>query len=102
VAEVTVDRMLTIAQAAEIAQVHEKTIRRAIKASRLKASRIGEAGAFRIRREWLEEFIEDAVVASPEPSGDEVTAPSTLAAPRPVRRRGQRGRIAVREGMGRT
>jgi excisionase family DNA binding protein len=84
--------LLTVEDAAGRAQVHPETVKRAIRSGRLRASRLGERGAYRIREEWFDEWIDGQSVALDASADD--------------RRRGAvrgsrtRGRLAVGEGMG--
>lgn len=56
------DRLLTPADAAERCQLSTKAILRAIRAGRLRASRLGERGALRIRESDVDAWIEESVV----------------------------------------
>lgn len=84
--------LLTIEDAAGRAKVHPETVKRAIRSGRLRASRLGERGAYRIREAWFDEWIDSQPVAAEALADD--------------RRRGvargsrTRGRLAVGEGMG--
>ncbi|MGK2877860.1 MAG: helix-turn-helix domain-containing protein [Solirubrobacterales bacterium] len=69
-------QILNVTQAAEYAGVSPKTIYRAINARRLTHSCIGESKCYRIRREWLDAWIdESAVAAEPASSGFVITQP---------------------------
>lgn len=64
-------RLLTVEDAADVCKVHPKTVRRAIWNGRLRAARLGERGAYRIRTEDLDNWIEASVVLvekAPDPS----------------------------------
>lgn len=52
--------LLTTAQAAEVLQLSEYTLREMLKRGEVKSVRIGRA--YRIRPEWLESFIERQAV----------------------------------------
>ena len=85
----------TVEDCARRAQVHPKTVLRAIRAGRLRAARLGERGAYRIRPEDFWAWFDGSVIGeeqAPLP-GVEWTERS--------RRRGA-GRLVVHEGMGRT
>jgi excisionase family DNA binding protein len=56
------DRLLTPTDVAERCQVSTKTVLRAIHRGRLRASRLGEQGAYRIRAVDVEEWIEASVL----------------------------------------
>ncbi len=84
--------LLTVEDVAERARVHPKTVKRAIRSGRLRASRLGERGAYRIRQEWFDQWI-DGQSAVRDSS---VLDPPDIARPAPRRR----GRLAVGEGMG--
>src|SRR5690242_9321909 len=62
------EKLLTPADVAELCQISTKTVLRAIRAGRLKASRLGEHGAFRMRAEDVGRWIESGVVADPRPA----------------------------------
>src|SRR4051812_45380760 len=61
------ERLLTPTDIAERCQVSTKTILRAIGSGRLRASRLGTRGAYRIRAADLEEWLQAAIVAPPAP-----------------------------------
>ena len=84
--------LLTVEDAAERAQVHPETVKRAIRSGRLRASRLGERGAYRIREEWFDEWIDAQAVANKPPG----LRPHDGGHRSPRRR----GRLAVGEGMG--
>lgn len=87
-----VSELLTVEDAAERARVHPETVKRAIRSGRLRASRLGERGAYRIREEWFDEWID----------GQSVAADYSVLDPRDAVRRSprRRGRLAVGERMG--
>ena len=76
---------LSVAEAAEYIGVSTKTIYRAIDSRRLKHARIGQSKCFRIRPEWLDEWIDGAAV-EPEPAVSEVAVRHAAAPPRTARR----------------
>ncbi len=84
--------LLTVEDAAERARVHPETVKRAIRSGRLRASRLGERGAYRIREQWFDEWIDDQAPAR----DSSVLNPPGIARRSPRRR----GRLAVGEGMG--
>ena len=49
---------LTIKQACPVAQVGPKLLRREFKAGRLRAARIGNRRDIRIRRDWIDAWLE--------------------------------------------
>lgn len=55
------DRLLTPADVAERCQISAKTVLRAIHRGRLRASRLGEQGAYRMREADVDEWIEASV-----------------------------------------
>ncbi|HXG89542.1 MAG TPA: helix-turn-helix domain-containing protein [Vicinamibacterales bacterium] len=52
------DPWLTATDAATYLSVHTATLRRAIKAGALRAARVSGRTAIRIRRSWLDEYME--------------------------------------------
>jgi excisionase family DNA binding protein len=73
---VSTEHLLTVAEAARFAGVSEKTIYRAIEARRLKHARIGQSKCYRIRPQWLDDWIDDcAVEAEPAVSGFAIEHP---------------------------
>lgn len=48
---------LRIAEVAAIAQVHEATVRRAIRAGLLRAVRVNAGRSLRTRQEWVDEWL---------------------------------------------
>jgi len=68
----TADPWLTLQEAAAELRIGATTLRSAIKGGRLRAARItGPRSAHRIRRSWLEAYLEHAATGGPWP------APST-------------------------
>jgi len=53
---------LTLRQAARQAQVCEATLRRELKAGRLRAVRVGGRRSWRVRPEWVDRWLEGASV----------------------------------------
>jgi excisionase family DNA binding protein len=49
---------MTLKQGAERAQVSEATVRREAKAGRLKAVRVGGRRSWRLRPQWVDEWLE--------------------------------------------
>jgi len=49
---------LTLKQAAEVVQTHEATLRREIQRDRLRAARVGGRKSIRLRRSWLDAWLE--------------------------------------------
>ena len=62
------ERLLTPSDVAERCQVSTKTVLRAIHRGRLRASRLGEQGAYRIREADAEQWIESCVLEVPAPT----------------------------------
>ena len=56
------ERLLTVGDAAEMCQVHRKTVTRAIRSGRLRAARLGARGAYRLRPEDVDQWVADSVV----------------------------------------
>jgi excisionase family DNA binding protein len=82
---VSTEHLLTVAEAAGFAGVSEKTIYRALDSRRLKHARIGQSKCYRIRREWLDDWIDDsAVEVEPAVSGFAIERP--VSPPRTARR----------------
>jgi excisionase family DNA binding protein len=52
------DPWLTLQQAAAIVQIHEATLRREIHCRRLRSARIGGRKSIRLRRSWLDAWLE--------------------------------------------
>lgn len=88
------EELMTVADVARKSKMHPKTVQKAIRAGRLRASRLGESGAYRIRPEWYEQWVE-ASASSTAPTATGSAARSTRSA-----RPRERGRLAVTEGMG--
>ena len=61
------DQLLTPGEVAELCQLSTKTVLRAIHAGRLRASRLGERAAFRVRLTDVETWIEASVLPTPPP-----------------------------------
>lgn len=81
---------LSVRQAASYVGVSTKTIYRAVEDGRLKASCLGRGAALRIRREWIDEWLDLAVISPPadQPvcsTGQKATASARI--PTSVRRR---------------
>lgn len=71
-------QILNVTQAAEYAGVSPKTIYRAINARRLTHACIGQSKCYRIRREWLDAWIdESAVEAEPASSVFAIAHPAS-------------------------
>ena len=61
------ERLLTPSDVADRCQVSTKTVLRAIHRGRLRASRLGEQGAYRIREADAERWIESCVLEAAAP-----------------------------------
>ncbi len=55
--------LLTPAEVADRCRVSTKTVLRGIRAGRLRASRLGERGAYRVRAEDVDAWIDDTTVS---------------------------------------
>lgn len=87
------ETLLKPSDVAKRCQVNTKTVLRAIHAGRLRASRLGESGALRVRPEDMEAWIDATVVEPPARS----EAPPL----RVVGRASSVGRLVVTPEMGR-
>jgi excisionase family DNA binding protein len=90
------DVLLTPADVARRCQISTKTVLRAIQAGRLRASRLGQKGAYRVREIDVDMWIEAAIV-EPRPAFTAHVATLQQRSARPV----LAGRLAVRDDMGR-
>src|SRR3954466_131571 len=91
-------RLLTIEQVAACCQVSSKTVYRAIRRGALRASRLGMTGAYRIKPEEMETWIE----ASAEvPMPDAASPVSDAAPPSRRERRPRDGQLRISPEMGR-
>lgn len=61
------ERLLTRSDVADRCQVSTKTVLRAIHRGRLRASRLGEHGAYRMRADDVDAWIESSVIEIPPP-----------------------------------
>lgn len=77
--------LLNVAEAAEYVGVSTKTIYRALESGRLAHARVGQRKGYRIRREWLDDWIDECVV-EPEPAVSEVAIKHAVNPPRTARR----------------
>src|SRR4051812_7033027 len=91
------ERLLTPTDIAERCQVSTKTVLRAIGSGRLRASRLGTRGAYRIRAADLEEWLQTAIVTPPAPR---IASPLDLE-PSVTLRRVAGGRLTVPADAGR-
>lgn len=87
-------RLLTTAEVAERMRLHPKTVERAIRRGELRAWRPSTAGPWRIRSEWVDEWIE-ARATRPHAARLPVDDLTTLGGP------SAEGRLEVTPGMGR-
>ena len=92
------ERLRTPAEAARRCQISVKTVLRAIHAGRLRASRLGESGAYRMRDEDIDAWIEESVVVPQRraPAPQPPVARSLPAGDRP-----SIGRLTLTDDMGR-
>ena len=89
------ERLLTPTDVADRCQVSSKTVLRAIHRGRLRASRLGELGAYRMREADVEDWIERCVLEIPAARRlPEVILGGPAAA-------GTIGRLALTDDMGR-
>lgn len=72
--------MMDVRELAAYCSVSAKTVYRAIESGKLRCARLGDGGAYRIRREWADAWIDDS--AAPP------TRPYTAPMERRVRGRG--------------
>ena len=101
-------RLLTIDQVADLCQVSTKTVYRAIRSGALTACQLGKGGAYRVKPEEMEVWIEacsgraaPAHPATPD-GGNPAAAQRTRAGRRTSARGTDKGRLRVAPGMGRT
>jgi excisionase family DNA binding protein len=98
-------RLLTIEQVADLCQVSTKTVYRAIRSGALKACRLGRGGAYRVKPEEMESWIEASSGATRERRASRATPSPTEPSAPPARRRssprsGSDGRLRVAPRMG--
>ena len=94
------DQLLTPGEVAELCRLSTKTVLRAIHAGRLRASRLGERAAFRVRLADVEAWIEAFVVPPPAPA---LKSPSHAAPLRtPTVTDIETGRLVLTPEMGRS
>src|SRR3954462_13118352 len=91
-------RLLTIEQVAASCQVSSKTVYRAIRRGALRASRLGMTGAYRIKPEEMETWIE---AATEVPTADALAGPPAGPPATARRRRGVDGQLRISPDMGR-
>ena len=91
------EHLLTPADVAERCQVSAKTVLRAIHRGQLRASRLGESSAYRVRSCDVEAWIEQSVVA---PRARLAIRP-LAAVPPPAPERTTAGRLELTADMGR-
>ena len=89
------ERLLTPNDVADRCQVSTKTVLRAIHRGRLRASRLGEHGAYRVRESDAERWIEDCVL-------EVVARAKADAPPDRVGGPGANGRLVLTPDMGRS
>jgi excisionase family DNA binding protein len=96
-------QLLTIDQVASLCQVSTKTVYRAIRRGALRASRLGAGGAYRVRPEAMERWI-DACAEPAARRSAEPLVPTPQPGPESVPRARQSstdGRLTLQPGMGR-
>src|SRR3954447_10192714 len=91
-------RLLTIEQVAASCQVSSKTVYRAIRRGALRASRLGMTGAYRIKPEEMEMWIE---ASTETPAADPVSLVGATPPPRRHERRAAEGQLRISSEMGR-
>src|SRR3954470_15110018 len=91
-------RLLTIEQVAACCQVSSKTVYRAIRRGALRASRLGMTGAYRIKPEEMEMWIEASTEA---PATESVSPVGTAPPPRRRERRPGDGQLRISPELGR-
>ena len=90
------DQLLTPSDVAQRCQVSTKTVLRAIQAGRLRASRLGRRGAYRVRVADIEAWLDDTSVPVSNPrAGSAPTSGPVYVSPASA------GRLVVGERMGR-
>lgn len=89
---------LSVAEAAAYVGVSTKTIYRALEGRRLRHACIGMKKGYRIRREWLDEWITESIV-EPEAALSEVEFKNPSAPPRTARRGPYAGAQTPRRGI---
>lgn len=87
-----VEELLTPAEVSERCKVSTKTVLRAIRAGRLRASRLGSRGAYRVRPADLEQWIETTRV---EPEPQFCAEPVAMKLEPAIRRASAPGRLAL-------
>ncbi len=92
------ERLRTPAEAAERCQISVKTVLRAIHAGRLRASRLGASGAYRMRDADIDAWIEASVVT---PQRRATTRYPPAARPLPTRDDPPVGRLTLTDDLGR-
>lgn len=91
------EHLLTPADVAERCQVSAKTVLRAIHRGHLRASRLGESGAYRVRSADVEAWIEKSIV--PPPARTMIRPPTTRLPQAPEQQTA--GRLKLTAEMGR-
>jgi excisionase family DNA binding protein len=91
-----VEQLLTPSDVAERCQISTKTVLRAIHHGRLRASRLGEHGAYRMREADVEAWIEASVLTIQQ------VRPPAVPAPRPAVGEPSSGRLVLAPDMGRS
>ena len=89
------ERLLTPADVAERCQISPKSVLRAIHRGRLRAYRLGERGAYRLREGDIDAWLERSVVPEPTPA----TPPTPV--PAVADRQSTAGRLRLTPAMGR-
>jgi excisionase family DNA binding protein len=89
------ERMLTPRDVAERCQLSTKTVLRAIRAGRLRASRLGASGAYRVWERDVDAWIEQSVVVPARAPAEPPPLRAIEAAPP------DRGRLVLTPEMGR-
>lgn len=101
---ITSERLLTPTEVADFCHISSKTVLRAIRAGRLRASQLGSRGAYRMRIQDVEAWI-GATTVPPASSPNRQTSASTLDMAElraaPVGRGGNAGRLLLTSDMGR-
>lgn len=88
-----VTELLTPKEVALACRVSEKTVYRAIATEELRAARLGDRGAYRIRPEWVEDWVENRA--------GKRAPPARRAAPPRARGHRSKGSLVVMPEMGR-
>lgn len=91
-------QVLTVAEAAEYVGVSQKTIYRALDARSLKHACVGRSKCYRIRREWLDAWIDECSVED-EPGSSGLATKQPVRPPKTPRNGPYAGKQTPRRGF---